>query len=189
MRKGCLFCRILFSTSLLVALNLGIGCGGGSSDQPSGTGKIPQVAHVFVLVEENHSYSSVIGNAAMPYTNSLAQKYALATAYYANTHNSLPNYFMLTVGQLIANNDLYSGTVTADNVVRALTAAGKSWRIYAESLPNAGYMGVLFILTAKTITQLSTYSMYIIAPRQRRILFRSTSLLPIFGMTRYPTTP
>ncbi len=77
----------------------------------------------------------------MPYTNSLAQKYALATAYYANTHNSLPNYFMLTVGQLIANNDLYSGTVTADNVVRALTAAGKSWRIYAESLPNAGYMG------------------------------------------------
>jgi len=140
MRKGCLFCRILFSTSLLVALNLGIGCGG-SSDPPSGTGKIPQVAHVFVLVEENHSYSSVIGNPAMPYTNSLAQKYALATAYYADTHNSLPNYFMLTVGQLIANNDLYSGTVTADNVVRALTAAGKSWRIYAESLPNAGYMG------------------------------------------------
>ena len=69
MRKGCLFCRILFSTSLLVALNLGIGCGG-SSDPPSGTGRIPQVAHVFVLVEENHSYSSVIGNPVMPYTNS-----------------------------------------------------------------------------------------------------------------------
>jgi phospholipase C len=141
MRKGHLVPRVLFGISLLVALNLGFGCGGGSSDPPSGTGKIPQVAHVFVLVEENHSYGSVIGNPAMPYTNSLAQKYALATQYYANTHNSLPNYFMLTVGQLIASDDLYSGTVTADNVVRALTAASKSWRIYAESLPNAGYTG------------------------------------------------
>ena len=99
------------------------------------------VAHVFVLVEENHSYNQVIGNSAMPYTNGLAQKYALATQYYGNRHNSLPNYFMLTVGNLITTNDLYTGTVTANNVVRALTAAGKTWKVYAESLPNAGYLG------------------------------------------------
>src|SRR5437667_11258609 len=101
MPKSWLFYRILFSISLLVGLNLEIGCGGGTSDPIRGTGKIPQVAHVFVLVEENHSYDRVIGNPGMPYTNSLAQKYALATQFYANTHNSLPNYFMLTVGQLI----------------------------------------------------------------------------------------
>ncbi|HEY4054151.1 MAG TPA: alkaline phosphatase family protein [Terriglobales bacterium] len=99
------------------------------------------MAHVFVLVEENHSYTSVIGNSSMPYTNSLANQYALATQYYANRHNSLPNYFMLTVGDLVTTNDMFAGIVSTDNVVRALTAAGKTWKIYAESLPNVGYKG------------------------------------------------
>lgn len=102
---------------------------------------LPVVDHVFVLIEENHSYTDVIGNPAMPYTNSLAQKYSLATNYYANTHPSLPNYFMLTTGQLVTNTDEYSGTVTSDNVASAVTAAGKTWKIYAESLPNVAYLG------------------------------------------------
>lgn len=131
---------------LLAAFQLAqIGCGGGNvggGGVSAGTGKIPVVGHVFVLVEENHSYESVIGNSAMPYTNSLAQKYALATQYFANRHNSLPNYFMLTVGDMVTTNDLYTGTVTEDNVVQALTSAGKSWRIYAESLPSPGFTGV-----------------------------------------------
>ena len=97
--------------------------------------------HVFVLVEENHAYESVIGNPAMPYTNNLAQQYALATQYYANRHNSLPNYFMLTVGDLVTTDDQYTGTVTSDNVVRALTQASKTWKIYAESVPSPGYTG------------------------------------------------
>jgi acid phosphatase len=145
MTKGCLASRL--STRILVAFSLFvglIGCGGGGgshSDPPPGTGKIPVVAHVFVLVEENHSYASVIGNSSMPYTNSLANQYALATQYYANRHNSLPNYFMLTVGDLVTTDDTFSGIVTKDNVVRALTAAGKTWKIYAESLPNVGYKG------------------------------------------------
>src|SRR5260370_16572253 len=90
-----------------------------------------------------------MGNSAMPYTNGLANRYAWATQYYADRHNSLPNYFMLTVGNLITTNDLYTGTVTADNVVRALTAAGKSWKIYAESLPSIGYLGPSVIPYAK----------------------------------------
>ena len=124
-----------------------IACGGGNgsgssgNNVPSGTGQIPVVSHVLVLVEENHSYSNVIGNSAMPFTNSLAQKYALATQYYANRHNSLPNYFMLTVGDLVTTNDLFTGTVTQDNVVQALTGAGKTWKMYAESLPGKGFTG------------------------------------------------
>ena len=125
--------------SVLVASILGTACGGGNV--PQGTGKIPVVSHVFVLVEENHSFEKVIGNSAMPYTNTLAEKYALATQYFANRHNSLPNYFMLTVGDLVTTNDLYAGTVNSDNVVRALTSAGKSWKIYAESLPKKGFTG------------------------------------------------
>src|SRR5258707_11877067 len=121
MKEGWLFHTIFFNILLVFSLIAEIGCGGGGgvvvSDPPPVTGQIPVVSHVFVLAEENHSYSSVIGNPAMPYTNSLAQQYALATQYYADRHNSLPNYFMLTVGNLITTNDLYTGTVTADNVV------------------------------------------------------------------------
>jgi phosphatidylinositol-3-phosphatase len=141
MLTGCSVHRILFFFSLALLLaGVQLGCGGGASDPPP-TNKVPVVAHVFVLVEENHSYNSIIGNSAMPFTNSLAQQYSLATQYYANRHNSLPNYFMLTVGDLVTTDDTFTGKVTTDNVVRAITAAGKSWKVYADSLPNVGYLG------------------------------------------------
>jgi acid phosphatase len=126
-----------------------IGCAGVHTDPPPTTGKIPVVSHVFLLVEENHAYENVIGNPTMPYTNGLAKQYALATQYYADTHNSLPNYFMLTAGSLVTTNDLFSGTVTGDNAVRALTSAGKSWKVYAEDLPNVGYLGASVIPYAR----------------------------------------
>jgi len=102
---------------------------------------MPRFGHVFVVVEENHSYGSVIGSAAMPYLNRLAQRYGLATNYYANTHPSIGNYFMLTTGQTITNDDSFTGTVSADNLVRQMVAAGKTWKAYAESLPAVGWTG------------------------------------------------
>ncbi len=56
---------------------------------------------------ENADYNEVIGAGSMPYLNSLAQKYALATNYYANTHPSIGNYFMLTTGQILTNDDAF----------------------------------------------------------------------------------
>jgi acid phosphatase len=102
---------------------------------------VPASRHVVVVVEENHGYSEVIGNRDMPYLNSLANQYGVATQYYANTHPSIGNYFMMTVGQIITNDDGYDGTVTADNLVRHLLNAGKTWKSYAESLPYVGYTG------------------------------------------------
>lgn len=92
---------------------------------------------------ENASYGDVIGASSMPYLNSLAQKYALATNYYANTHPSIGNYFMLTTGQTLTNDDSFNGPLpqSVDNVVRELTAARKTWKSYAESLPSVGYIG------------------------------------------------
>lgn len=103
--------------------------------------QVPASAHVVVVLEENHGYSSVIGNSAMPYLNSLAAQNTLSTQYYANTHPSIGNYFMLTTGQIITNNDGFSGTVNVDNIVRHLLTAGKTWKSYAESLPYVGYTG------------------------------------------------
>jgi phospholipase C len=100
-----------------------------------------QVNHVFIVMEENHSYSDVIGNPQMPYLNSLAQTYSDAPAYYADTHPSIGNYFMLTTGQIITNDDGYTQTVYVDNVVRELLAAGKTWKEYSEAIPYQGYYG------------------------------------------------
>src|SRR6266480_953937 len=100
-----------------------------------------QFRHVFVVTEENTDYADVIGSSAMPYLNGLAQQYGLATQYYANTHPSIGNYFELATGQIISNNDSYSTIVTADNIVRQLLAAGKTWKSYAEDLPSVGFTG------------------------------------------------
>jgi acid phosphatase len=100
-----------------------------------------QFGHVFIVTEENTNYANVIGNASMPYLNGLAQQYGLATQYYGNTHPSIGNYFELSTGQIITNNDSYSTIVTVDNIVRQLLAAGKTWKSYAEDLPSVGFTG------------------------------------------------
>src|SRR5213083_80176 len=100
-----------------------------------------QFGHVFVVTEENTDYIDVIGSSSMPYLNSLAQQYGLATQYYANTHPSIGNYFELSTGQIITNDDSYSTVENVPNVVRSLLAAGKTWKSYAESIPNACYLG------------------------------------------------
>jgi len=77
----------------------------------------------------------------MPYLNGLASQYALAAQYFANGHPSMPNYLMLTTGQMESFDDNFSGTISDDNVVRELVKAGKSWKCYEESIPSAGYLG------------------------------------------------
>ncbi len=101
----------------------------------------PPSSHVVVVLEENHDYSSVVGSSSMPYLNSLASQYGLATQYYANTHPSIGNYFMLTTGAIITNDDGWSGKITDDNIVRHMIQSGKTWKSYAESLPSVGYTG------------------------------------------------
>jgi hypothetical protein len=119
------------------------GCGGGNSGQPMPTPPpgLPTPDHVFLIVLENHSFSQVIGGAAMPYFNSLATQYSLAANYFANTHPSIGNYFMLTTGQIVTNDDNFAGTFAGDNLALALAGAGKTWKSYVESLPSVGYTG------------------------------------------------
>jgi hypothetical protein len=102
---------------------------------------VPSFDRVFVVVAENQSFSDVIGGASMPYLNKLADRYGLAVNYYGNTHPSIGDYFWLTTGQNITNDSNFTGTVTADNIVRQLNIAGKTWKSYAQSLPSIGYTG------------------------------------------------
>jgi hypothetical protein len=113
---------------------------------------------VVVVVEENHGYSSVIGNSAMPYFDSLATQYGLATQYYADSHPSIGNYFMMTAGQLVTRDDGFTGTVDADNIVRHLLAGGKTWKSYVESLPSPGYIGANVYPYVRTHNPLSFFT-------------------------------
>src|SRR5260221_10594779 len=143
-------CRIAFILLLSFSLAM-LGCGGvnhstvgptptPSPSNPSGT-TIPAADHVFVVLLENHAFALVIGSPSMPYLNSLATQPALATNYFANTHPSIGNYFMLTTGNVETNNDAVPGTISSDNMPRAFAAAGKTWKAYMESLPSVGYIG------------------------------------------------
>jgi len=133
--------RCVAAPTIALVVALASGCDHGTS----GTGPPPpggaQFTHVFLVTEENTDYADVIGNSSMPYLNGLAQQYGLATQYYANTHPSIGNYFELSTGQIITNNDGFSTVQNVPNVVRSLLAAGKTWKSYAESIPNACYLG------------------------------------------------
>jgi phosphatidylinositol-3-phosphatase len=136
---GSLFAVISFS-----AVCLELACGGRSGTsavQTAPPADQPTFAHVVLLLEENHSYSEVMDNSSMPYFNSLASQYGVASQYFANTHPSLPDYLVLTTGAMETLDNNFSGTISDDNVVRELVKAGKTWKCYAESLPSAGYLG------------------------------------------------
>jgi len=64
----------------------------------------------------------------MPYLNSLAAQHSLAANYSGNIHPSIGNYLMLTTGQIETIDDNFTGSIADDNVVRALTGAGKTWK-------------------------------------------------------------
>jgi hypothetical protein len=132
----------VLTSFFLAATMICAGCGGVSSrvtttpPPPSATAD-----HVFLVVLENHSFGQVIGNPAMPYLNGLATAHSLAADYFANAHPSIPNYFMLTTGNLETLDDNFTGTISDDNIVRALTGGGKTWKAYVESIPSVGYTG------------------------------------------------
>ena len=133
--------RVSYRSLTFVALALVLACEPRPPAGGGGGGTVPRAGHVFIVTEENHDYADVIGSSAMPYLDSLGAQYGMATQYYANTHPSIGNYFMLGTGQIITNNDSYSTIVTVDNVVRRLLAAGKTWKSYAEDIPSVGDTG------------------------------------------------
>ncbi len=137
------FRHIFTALTLCTLAALQVACGGGGSTivQTPVPSNQPTFSHVVLLVEENHSYSEVIGNSSMPNFNSLAAQYGLATQSFAVAHPSIPNYLMLTTGLTESFDDSFSGTISDDNVVRELVKAGKTWKCYAESIPAPGYVG------------------------------------------------
>ncbi len=100
-----------------------------------------QSKHIVMVMEENQGYATVVGNTTdWPNLNSLIANGALPTNYYANTHPSIGNYFMLTTGQILTNDDSSTTVWNEDNLARRMLTAGVSFKVYAEGITQ-GYVG------------------------------------------------
>lgn len=94
--------------------------------------------HLYVIMLENHSKSSVIDDANAPYLTSLAHTYSMADNYYGVTHPSMPNYLATIGGDNFGiqdDNDQNVVNLNRVNLVDQLEKAHISWGAYMDTLP------------------------------------------------------
>ena len=123
-----------------VAAALTVGLSAPSGATPVGShgsgGNHVRLDRVFIIVLENHSAKSVIGDPNTPYITSLAQRYGEAANYFGVTHPSEPNYIAMTSGSnWFTNNDNPANRFDHTNVVDTLEARHISLDAYMEALP------------------------------------------------------
>lgn len=102
---------------------------------------VPRLAHVVVIVFENHERDAVLGSGEAPTFDALAKRYVNLTSYYATTHPSLPNYLALVSGSTQGiTNDCTDCKAAGVSIGTLLTRAHDSWAAYAEGYPSSrGY--------------------------------------------------
>ncbi len=107
---------------------------------------VPHFDHVFFAFMENENYNAsqapansgdyIVGNPAAPYINkTLAPMGTLLGGMYATQHPSDPNYLAASGGSAFNTDaDFNAGQVSEKNLGDELTAAGLSWKGYAEGM-------------------------------------------------------
>ena len=129
-RIGISCIAILALMALVVPSALAVGAGSGNGSRSD----LKNFQHVFVIMMENTSYKSLIGNPNAPWINFAAANYGLATNYFGVAHPSQPNYIAATSGStngVVNDNDT---TINVSNIVDQLEAGGKTWKAYMQSL-------------------------------------------------------
>lgn len=103
---------------------------------------LPRPDHIVIVVEENKSFTQIIGNTDARYINALARRGALFTRSYGVTHPSQPNYLALFSG---STHGIGGNTcpleLSGANLASALVEKGLSFVSYAESMPEPGFEG------------------------------------------------
>ena len=132
---------LAFAASALVAAAVAFQPYGSDTQVKLAASTTPTPAHVVVVMEENHSFSDIIGNTAdAPYINSLASQGASMTGYYAITHPSDPNYLALYAGSTfgLTSDECPLAEGNTANLGSELLAAGDTFVGYSEGLPSTG---------------------------------------------------
>jgi phosphatidylinositol-3-phosphatase len=135
--------------SALAATILLAGCGGSSTTIPAQTVASPPAhvgdhgpSHIAVIVMENEEYKDIIGSPSAPFITALAHANALATAAFAITHPSLPNYLALTGGSTFGiNSDCTSCSARGAGLAGQLESRHISWAAYMEDMPSPCFTG------------------------------------------------
>ena len=107
---------------------------------PSGWGEtLPSFGNVVIVLGENTDYSASYNSTNMPYLTSLANAYGLGVNYYSDTHPSIGNYFNISAGYILTDNDSETPEtfpVSKNNIALEVQKAGGTWKDYVESLPS-----------------------------------------------------
>lgn len=109
----------------------------------AGTGT-PTYKHVIVIMEENHSYNTIIGSGTgAPYINGLAKSCGLATTFHNISHPSLPNYIAITSATAIGglsrfDSDCNPGgsCLSSSQSLFSQVATKGGWKSYEESMSS-----------------------------------------------------
>ena len=128
------------AVAMLAAASSGLAITGAAAagTRPSDHHSGVRLDRVFVIMLENHSQQSVIGDPNAPYITSLAHKYGQATNYYGVTHPSEPNYVaMISGSNWYTNTDNPANRFDHTNLVDELTAAHIPWAAYMQAMPAA----------------------------------------------------
>src|SRR5436309_1577658 len=130
---------------------------------------LPRFDHVLVVVLENKSQASVLGNREAPNFNNFAKHYAVLSRYGGVAHPSLPNYLALVSGSTHGiTSDCTSCVVSARNLADMLEHAHRSWKAYAEKLPSPGWTGTYAGLYAKRHVPFLYFRDILASPARRR---------------------
>jgi phosphatidylinositol-3-phosphatase len=114
------------------------------------SGAPSRIKHVIVLFMENRPYDEIVGNPDAPYFNELAGRCGQATNYHNITHPSAPEYLTATSGELGGEGDCPPVTLPGwppacpdenDNIFNQLLEAGKTWRVYQDSMATNCFEG------------------------------------------------
>jgi len=102
----------------------------------------PPINHIVIITMENKSYDDIVGNANVPYINSLIHRFGFADNYFAVTHPSLPNYLALIGGSTFGvRSDCIDCFINSPNLIDQLEKAHKTWKAYMESMPSSCFIG------------------------------------------------
>ena len=139
---------------------------------------VPHLGRVVVVVFENKGRDRVLGSADAPTFAKLALRGATLTNYRAVAHPSLPNYLALVSGSTQGiTDDCTSCLVTGRSLADTLAAAGRTWKTYAEGLPQAGFTGPFAGRYAKKHDPFVYFRGVVSAPKRLRRIVP----LPVFA--------
>jgi hypothetical protein len=130
--------RLRAALSLVFIIGL-LSCGGRPTDLPFSS----HVKHVVLVAFGNQKSIQLIGSPDMPYLNQLARKYGVIQGAFDTGHANVPRYVAVAANENGAGTtDVnYGESNSEQSLVRLLTAAGRTWKAYLQSLPVPGYAG------------------------------------------------